>query len=35
MSLPPVVRWKYDWRPDPGSPEARIFDYVLSPRDWV
>ena len=24
MSLPPLVRWDYDWRPEPGSPEARL-----------
>ena len=23
MSLPPLVRWEYDWHPEPGSPEAR------------
>jgi coproporphyrinogen III oxidase len=35
MSLPPTVRWRYDWRPDPGSPEARLYDEFLKPRDWV
>ena len=34
MSLPPVVKWRYDWKPDPGSPEARIHDF-LAPRDWA
>jgi len=34
-SLPPEVRWKYDWRPEPGSPEARLFERYLVPRDWV
>ena len=34
MSLPPVVAFRYDWRPEPGSPEARIFE-LLSPRDWA
>lgn len=34
MSLPPVVRWRYDWHPEPGSPEARLFDF-LKPRDWA
>ena len=35
MSLPPLVRWDYDWRPGPGSPEARLYDVFLKPRDWV
>jgi coproporphyrinogen III oxidase len=35
MSLPPVVKWRYDWRPQPGSPEARLYDEFLKPRDWV
>lgn len=35
MSLPPVVRWNYNWRPEPGSDEARLYDYFLKPRNWV
>ncbi len=35
MSLPPQVSWRYDWRPEPGSPEARLYDYFLKPRDWL
>ena len=35
MSMPPVVNWRYDWRPEPGSPEARLTDEFLVPRDWV
>ncbi len=34
MSLPPIARWKYDWHADPGTPEARLSDY-LRPREWV
>lgn len=34
MSLPPLVRWEYDYRPPAGSEEARIYDY-LKPRDWL
>jgi coproporphyrinogen III oxidase len=34
MSLPPVVRWRYDYRPEPGSREAELYEY-LKPRDWV
>jgi coproporphyrinogen III oxidase len=35
MSLPPVVKWRYDWRPEPGTPEARLYDVFLVPRDWA
>jgi len=35
MSLPPVVRWPYDFRPEPGSREAELYDYFLKPRDWA
>ena len=35
MSLPPRVRWEYDWRPEPGSREAELLDVYLKPRDWA
>ncbi len=35
MSLPPLVAWRYDWKPEAGSPEARLYDVFLKPRDWV
>ena len=35
MSLPPVVQWKYDWSPEPGSPEARLYSDFLVARDWA
>lgn len=35
MSLPPLVRWEYDWRPEPGSPEALLYSDFLRPRDWL
>jgi len=35
MSLPPLVAWRYDWQPEPGSPEARLFTEFLPPRDWA
>lgn len=35
MSLPPLVRWEYDWKPEPNSPEARLYDDFLRPRDWL
>jgi coproporphyrinogen III oxidase len=34
MSLPPIVKWRYDWKPLPGSPEARLYTDFLKPRDW-
>ena len=34
MSLPPVVRWVYDYRPEPGTPEAEAGDF-FRPRDWL
>ncbi len=35
MSLPPLVRWDYDWKPESGSPEAKLYDVFLKPRDWA
>ncbi|HVT60890.1 MAG TPA: oxygen-dependent coproporphyrinogen oxidase [Thermoanaerobaculia bacterium] len=35
MSLPPLVRWQYDWHPEPGTPEAGLHDDFLHPRDWL
>jgi coproporphyrinogen III oxidase len=35
MSLPPVVRWRYDWRPDPGTPEEKLYTGFLVARDWL
>ena len=35
MSLPPRVRWQYGWQPEPGSPEADLYDNYLRPRDWL
>ena len=35
MSLPPLVRWEYDYHPAPGSPEARLTDHYLTGRDWL
>ncbi|MDB4895253.1 MAG: coproporphyrinogen oxidase [Firmicutes bacterium] len=34
ISLPERVRWVYDYQPEPGSPEAELWDY-LQPRDWL
>ncbi len=35
MSLPPLVRWHYDWHAEPGSPEERLVRDYLRPRDWL
>ncbi len=35
MSLPPLVKWRYDWKPQPGSDEARLYSEFLKPRDWL
>lgn len=34
MSMPPLVRWEYDYQPQAGSPEAALDDFLI-PRDWV
>jgi coproporphyrinogen III oxidase len=35
MSLPPLAAWRYDWKPEPESPEARLYDIFLKPHDWA
>ena len=35
MSLPPQVRFRYNWRPRPGSEEARLYERYLQPQDWL
>ncbi len=35
MSLPPLVRWEYDWTPESGSPEAELYEKYLIPCDWI
>ncbi|GAA0795042.1 oxygen-dependent coproporphyrinogen oxidase [Marinobacterium sediminicola] len=35
MSLPPEVRWDYDWKPEPGTEEAQLYDRYLQPRNWL
>ncbi len=34
MSMPPIVKWRYNWHPKAGSPEARIYE-LIKPREWV
>jgi len=35
MSLPPKVAWRYQWQPEPGSEEARLYDEFLIVKDWL
>lgn len=35
MSMPPVVRWGYDWKPANGSAEALLYSDFLKPKDWI
>ena len=35
MSLPPLVKWRYNWKPEPGTAEASLYEEFLKPRDWL
>jgi coproporphyrinogen III oxidase len=35
MSLPPLVKWRYDWHPEPGTPEAQLYTDFLVHKDWL
>ena len=35
MSMPPVAQWRYDWRPEPFTPEEDLYLNYLKPRDWL
>lgn len=35
MSLPPLVKWQYNWQPEAGSAEDKLYDVFLKPRDWL
>lgn len=35
MSMPPEVKWRYNWQPEDGSEEAKLYTEFLKPRDWV
>ncbi|MFU2485852.1 oxygen-dependent coproporphyrinogen oxidase [Thauera sp. WH-1] len=35
MSMPPIVKWRYDWHPEPGSAEAQLYEVFLKPQDWA
>jgi len=34
LSLPPMATWRYQWQPEPNSPEAQLYEY-LQPREWL
>ena len=35
MSLPPLVKWRYNWKPQPNTPEAELYENYLQPHDWL
>jgi len=35
MSLPPLVKWRYNWNPEAGTPEAKLYEHYLVPQDWA
>lgn len=35
MSLPPIVKWRYDWHPQAGTAESELYEVYLKPRDWL
>jgi coproporphyrinogen III oxidase len=35
MSMPPIVKWRYRWEPEAGTPEAKLYTDFLRPRDWA
>lgn len=35
MSLPPLVKWRYNWQPEPGTSEAKLYDVFLKPQNWL
>ncbi|MDP3678564.1 MAG: oxygen-dependent coproporphyrinogen oxidase, partial [Methylotenera sp.] len=35
LSMPPIVKWRYDWKPEPGSPESKLYTDFLIEKDWL
>ena len=35
MSMPPLVKWRYNWQPGAGTPEAELYEKFLVPKNWV
>jgi coproporphyrinogen III oxidase len=35
LSMPPIVKWRYDWKPDAGTPEAKLYTDFLTEKNWL
>ncbi len=35
LSMPPLVKWQYDYHPEAGSPEARLYEEFIVPKEWA
>ncbi|MDP3087172.1 MAG: oxygen-dependent coproporphyrinogen oxidase [Methylotenera sp.] len=35
LSMPPIVKWRYDWKPEASSPEAKLYTDFLIDKDWL
>ncbi len=35
LSMPPIVKWRYDWKPEAGSPESKLYTDFLIEKDWL
>ncbi len=35
MSMPPLVKFRYNWKPEPGTDEAKLYQRYLKPQDWI
>lgn len=35
LSMPPIVKWRYDWKPEAGSPESKLYTDFLIDKNWV
>ncbi len=35
MSMPPIVKWRYCWEPEAGTPEAQLYTDFLPPKNWL
>jgi len=35
LSMPPIVKWRYDWKPEAGSPESKLYTDFLINKNWL
>jgi coproporphyrinogen III oxidase len=35
LSMPPIVKWRYNWQPAAGSAEAKLYEDFLPAREWI